>query len=189
MRLGEGAGNDKDTENGKLYFGDKDMNFLEKSSREALEENNNMPILFLGLDWLNCKRNFYGEMLVKKFVNPKGVQVRGSYKIEQNPITHQNGIPYKTMKASVSIYTEQLQELAIDPVRGDYFYIGERYYQIWDYTINDVGPGTVLMRKRMRCDYSAFEVDDSTIQKSVNEQNPGPLYNINHQASPNGDFI
>ena len=180
MRLGDNKGTDKNTENGKLYFGDKDMDFLEKTSRTALEDNNNMPILYLGLDWINCKRNFYGEMTVKKFINPKGVKIYGSYKIEQNPITHQNGIPYKTMKINVSIYTEQLKELQIDPMRGDYFYIGSRYYQIFDLTINDLGPGTVMMRKRMRCDYSAFEVDDSTIQKSINEQNPGPAFNINN---------
>ena len=180
MQLGKNS--EKNTENGKLYFGNKDMDFLEKSSRNAVETNNNSPILYLQLDWINCKRNFYGEMTVKKFTNPKGTQLYGSYTIKQNDITHQNGIPYKTMKLSVSIYTEQLQELSIDPIRGDYFYVGERYYQIYDLTISDVGPGTVMMRKKMRCDYSAFEVDDSTIQKSVTEENPGPQYFINHQT-------
>ena len=180
MKLGQDS--NKNTENGKLYFGDKNADYLEKKSRQAVEEHHNMPILYLGLDWVNCKKNFYGEMKIKKFINPKGIQIKGSYKITQNPITHQNGIPYKTMKIEVSIYTEQLAELAIDPQRGDYFYIGSRYYQIFDLTIKDVGPGTLLMRQRMRCDYSAFEVDDSTIQKAVNDKNPGPEYNISNQV-------
>ena len=71
MRLGTDT--DKKTENGHLYFGDKDADYLEKTSREAVEENHNMSILYLELDWLNCKKNFYGEMKVKKFKNPKGV--------------------------------------------------------------------------------------------------------------------
>ena len=177
-----GTDTDKKTENGHLYFGDKDADYLEKTSREAVEENHNMSILYLELDWLNCKKNFYGEMKVKKFKNPKGVKLKGNYKITQNQITHQNGIPYKTMKLTASIYTEQLKELSINPQRGDYFYVGERYYQIWDFTIDDVGPGTLLMRQRMRCDYSAFEVDDSTIQKAVNDRNPGPEFLINTQS-------
>ena len=177
MRLGEGDG--KQTENGKMSFGDKDMDYLQDMSREAVETNANAQILYFALDWINSKRNFYGEMTVKKFKFPKGIPIRGSYKIEQNQITHQNGVPYKTMRMSVSLYTEQLTELAINPTRGDYFYAGERYYQIYDFTIPDVGPGTVMMRKKMRCDYFCFEVDDSTIQKSINDQNPGPEFYIN----------
>lgn len=178
-----GTGNDKNTENGKLYFGDKDAAYLKQVSREAVEETHNMPILFLEIDWINSKRNFYGEMTVKRFKNPKGVQIRGSYKIEQNPMTTQNGIPYKTMRLTVSIYTEQLQELSIEPKIGDYFYAGSRYYQIYDRTINDVGPGNLMMqRERMRCDYFTFEVDDETIQKIIQDSTLGPDFSIQHQT-------
>jgi len=176
------------TNNGNLSFGDKDAAYLKKVSREAVEKHIDIPILYFAIDWINSKRNFYGEMKVKRFKNPKGQEIRGTYKIEQNPITHQNGIPYKTMKLTVSLYTEQLQELAIEPVRGDYFYVGQRYYQIFDLTINDAGPGNLLMdRERMRCDYFAFEVDDETIQKTVNPENYGPDYSINHAAGTLSD--
>ena len=181
-RLGNST--DKDTENGKLYFGDKSAAFLKEKSRQAVEDYHNISILFLEIDWINSKLNFYGEMTTKRFVNPQGIQIRGSYKIAQNEVTHQNGIPYKTMKIDVSIYTEQLKELSIEPKRGDYFYVGNRYYQIYDLTINDAGPGQLMMdRERMRCDYAAFEVDDETIQKAVNDKNFGPDINIQHNQT------
>lgn len=177
------ADTQKKTNNGNLYFGDKDAKYLKKVSREAVEKHNDAPILYFAVDWINSKRNFYGEMKVKRFKNPKGQEIRGIYKIEQNPITHQNGIPYKTMKLTVSLYTEQLQELLIEPVRGDYFYVGQRYYQIYDMTINDAGPGQLLMdRERMRSDYFAFEVDDETIQKQVELENFGPDFNLNRAS-------
>ena len=126
-------------------------------------------------------------MTIKRFVNPKGIQIRGTYNLKQNEITHQNGIPYKTMKLTVSIYVEQLKELSINPIRGDYFHVGERYYEIYDLTINDSGIGQVLLdRERMRCDYFCFEVDDETIQKAINNSNPESDKYINHQ---NGSII
>lgn len=178
-----GAGKDKETQNGKLYFGDKTAEYLKEKSRTAVEDHHNMPILFLQIDWINSKRNFYGEMPVKRFVNPKGIQIRGKYELEENDMTHRAGIPYKTMKLSVGVFVEQLKELAIEPARGDYFYVGNRYYQIWDVTINTAGPGQLLMnRERMKVQYSAFEVDDETIQKPLNDENPGPDYEIQNQA-------
>ena len=181
-RLG-GSTNPKQTENGKGYFGDKDVEFLKKQSRQAVEEIHNAPILFLELDWENCHRNFYGEMTVKKFKHPQGIQVRGSYKIRQGELTHQNGIPYKSMNLTVSLFVEQMKELGIDPQRGEYFYIGKRYYQIWDKSIIDAGVGNVLMtREKMQQDFHAFEVDDETIQNQVKDPNPGPEYNISNQS-------
>lgn len=181
-KLGK-ATTDKKTDNGNLYFGNKDIKYVVEKSREAVEEHHNMPILYFTIDWENSHRNFYGEMLVKKFKNPKGIQVRGKYEISQGDMTYQNGVPYKIMYLIVSIYTEQLKELDIEPKPGDYFYVGQRYYKIYDATINDSGPGQILMnRQRVRADYKAYEVDDETIQKSVNEQNPGEDFFINDQA-------
>jgi hypothetical protein len=177
-----GGDTNKNTEHGRLYHGDKTSEYLKEKSRQAVEDYHNMPILFLQIDWENCKRNFYGEMTVKRFVNPKGIQMRGKYEISENDQANQNGIPYKTMKLEVSIFTEQLKELSLEPVRGDYFYVGNRYYQIWNITINDVGPGTLLQRERVKVLYSAFEMDDEAIQKSINDQNPGADFNIQHQT-------
>lgn len=156
---------DKKTENGNLYFVDKDIQYLKQQSRQVVEEHNNMSVLFFALDWEKSKKNFYGELTLKKFKQIKGVEVRGKFKIEQGGEQLQNGIPNKIMKMSVSVYREHLHELGIDPQRGDYFGIGKRLYQIYDYTIEDVGPGNVLLkRENLRVDYFTIQDDDETVQ-------------------------
>ena len=86
----------KRTENGRLYFGDKTAAYLKRKSRQAVEGYHNAPILFFEIDWVNSKKNFYGEMIVKKFKVPTGIQVKGMYKISQQEDQLQNGIPNKT---------------------------------------------------------------------------------------------
>jgi hypothetical protein len=164
----------KETDNGKLYFGDKDAAFLKKTSREAVEGHHNAPILFFAIDWLLSKRNLYGETLIKKFVNTKGVEVRGIYKIEEDEQTQTNGIPNKLMKLTVSVYTEHLQEIDIAPQLGDYFGIGKRLYRIVKKTIDDAGPGQLMMnRERMRQDFFAVQDDDEVLQKDIWGENLG----------------
>ena len=164
----------KDTDNGKLYFGDKDASYLKKTSREAVETHHNAPILYFEIDWIQSKRNLYGETLVKKFKNSKGVEVYGIYKIQEDDATQTNGIPNKTLKLTISVYTEHLEELNITPQRGDYFGIGKRLYRITDKTIEDVGPGNLLMnRERMRQDFFASQDDDEVLQKDIWGDNLG----------------
>lgn len=182
-RLGQSS-NNKNTDYGKGYFGDKDQDYLKQLSRQAVEEHHNAPILYLELDWESSNKNFYGEITVKRFVIPSGISIRGAIQLSQNELQRQEGVPYKTMSLVLSIYTEQLQEKGIDPKLGDFFYVGTRFYQIWDKTINDAGPGQLMLnRGRIRCDYKAFEVDDEAIQHQITDQNPGPEWNINHQDS------
>lgn len=155
---------EKDTSSGRLYFGDKDASYLKKMSREAVETHHNLPILFFEIDWEQSKRNFYGEMLYKKFKNPKGVELRGSYQIAQSDESDFQGVPYKLMKMIVSIYKEQLDELFINPKLGDYFGIGNRLYMIYDKTIPDVGPGNLIInRERMRVDYKTLQEDTESL--------------------------
>lgn len=185
-RLGQQA-TSKQSENGKLYYGDKDAAYLKELSREAVEEHHNSPILFFQIDWERSKRNFYGEMTMKKFLNPRGVQIRGIFKIQQGEASAKFGIPNKTMKLTVSVYFEQLKELGIDPKIGDYFGIGHRLYQIYDKTIEDAGPGNLMMnRERMRADYFAFADDDEALQKDIWGDNLGMEYQINNQ---NGEIV
>jgi hypothetical protein len=173
----------KKTDNGRLYFGDKTADFLKKKSRQAVETYHNAPILFFAIDWTKSKRNFYGEMTVKKFVNPKGVPVKGIYKFTQSEPQIQNGIPNKTLKLVVSIYVDQLEELGIDPQQGDYFAMGKRYYQIYDRSIADVGPGSLMMnRGNVRRDYYCNEADDETIQKNPFGDNLGQEVQINPET-------
>lgn len=169
----------KETDNGKLYFGNKDANFLKKTSREAVESHHNAPILFFSIDWLLSKRNLYGEMLVKKFTNNKGVEVRGIYKIEEMDATQQSGLPNKLMKITVSVYVEHLQEIGINPNLGDYFGIGKRLYRIAKKTIEDAGPGNLMMnRERMRQDFFAVQDDDEVLMKDIWGDNLGLEYDI-----------
>src|SRR5687768_13057741 len=94
----------KENQNSKGYFGDKTAAYLEKKSREAVESYHNSPILYFQIDWTNSKRNFYGEMIIKKFVSNKGTEVRGVYKIEQADANMNQGLPNQTMKLTVSLY-------------------------------------------------------------------------------------
>ncbi|MEO5990347.1 MAG: hypothetical protein ABIP68_01825, partial [Ferruginibacter sp.] len=158
----------KDTENGRLYFGDKTANYLKRKSRAAVEKYHNAPILFFGIDWINSKKNFYGDITMKKFLNPSGVSVKGIYNMTQSPDDKAFGIPDKTMIMSVSVYTEHLEELNIEPQQGDYFKVGSRFYKIYSRSISDVGPGSLLMnREKMRRDYKCYEDDDESMTKNA----------------------
>lgn len=170
---------DKQTENGNLYFTDKDAAYLKKQSREAVETHHNSPILYFAVDWENSHRNFYGEMMMKKFVDNKGTEVKGTYKIEQVEETTLQGIPNQLMRITVSVFVEHLKELGIDPKFGDYFGIGKRLYQIYKRTLPDAGPGNLLMnRERMRQDFYAIQSDDERLQTDVWGDNLGLEYDI-----------
>ena len=172
-RLGQQSSG-KQTENGRLYFGDKTQSYLKQVSREAVEEHHNMSVLYFQLDYARSKKNFYGELLAKKFVHPKGIEVRGAFNIKQNELTVSNGIGGKTMSLTVSVFVEQLKELNIAPEKGDYFAIGRRIYQIYDKTLEDVGPGNFMMgRERMRQDFYCFQEEDESIQKDIWGDNLG----------------
>lgn len=176
----------KDTENGRLYLSDKTANYLKRKSRAALEKYHNAPILFFAIDWEQSKKNFYGEMTSKKFVDPKGVPVRGMYKITDNPDSLENGIPNKSLNITVVLYVEQLEELNIDPQQGDYFAIGKRFYHIYSRSISDVGPGSFMMnRAKMTKSFFCYEEDDQSIQKNAFLDNLGQESQIN----PKTDLI
>jgi hypothetical protein len=170
----------KKTENGRLYFGDKTADYLKRKSRQAVEGYHNAPILFFEIDWIKSKKNFYGEMLMKKFKEGTGVPVKGIYKLNQQQDSVQNGIPNKIMKLTVSLYTEHLEELGINPALGDYFGIGKRLYLIYDKTIEDVGPGNLMMnRGRMRQDFLCMQEDDEVLEKNAFGANLGAESEIN----------
>jgi hypothetical protein len=170
-RLGLKGAN-KDTEQGNLYFGQKDIDFLKKNSREAVEIHHNNPIIYLETDWDNSMKNIYGEITLKKFKVATGVQIIGSLQLTQGNQSKENGIITNKMHLILSIYTEQLSELNINPKRGDYFYVGKRYYYIYKKSIDDAGIGEIMInRERLRCDYFAYEEDNELIQKNLQINN------------------
>lgn len=181
-RLGQKQ-SEKNMENGKGYFGDKDIAFLEQSSRQAVEEHHNLPITYLETDWDNSKKNIYGEIKTKKFINPLGIQMRGTIVLKQEGQSQDKGFVKSKMILTFSIYTEQLEELNVKPKRGDYFKIGKRYYYIYKKTIDDSGVGQVMLdRKQMRCDYYAFEENNELIGKNVKLDN-------NHEFQNEGTIL
>ena len=78
------ADNKRETQSGKGWFGSKDLAYLKKVSRQAVEDHTNTSMLYFEIDYENSKRNFYGEMLVKAFKVPQGVEVKGIIKAEQS---------------------------------------------------------------------------------------------------------
>jgi hypothetical protein len=158
-RLGQKS-SAKESHNGRLYFGNKTQEYLKQTSRQAVEEYHNAPILYFEIDWEQSKRNFYGEMTMKKLKSPRGIEVRGAYKITQSEENAFQGLPNKLMSLVASFYVESLEELHIEPKLGDYFAIGWRVYQIYDKTIPDVGPGNLILnRERMRIDFKCLQED------------------------------
>ncbi len=181
-----GHTSDERTDNGRMYFGDKDVAYLKEKSRQAVEEHNDMPILYFAIDWEKSKRNFYGEMPIKRFKNPRGIQVRGAYTMEQKDMKSTGGVTSQKMRLTVSLFVEQLQELGIDPLLGDYFAIGARIYRIDHRTMKDAGPGNVLLnRERMRADYTANEEEDEALQKDIWGDTLSLEYQINNQMGEN----
>lgn len=164
----------KETDHGRKYFDDKTVNYLKAKSREAIEENQNISLLYFQVDWENSKKNFYGELLFKKFINPQGIQLRGAIKMEQGGEQMQSGIPSKIMKLVFSCYVDALREMNCDPKRGDFFGYGKRLYEIYDKTLEDYGPGNVIgNRERMRIDFMSIEADDETLQRNPFGDNLG----------------
>jgi hypothetical protein len=184
-RLGNKT-SDKETENGRKYFGDKDVQYLKDKSRESLEVDQNFSVLYFGIDWDLSNRNFYGELLTKKFKTSKGVPIKASFKIIEGSEQVFNDIPNKIMKLNVACYVEHLKELNIDPKQDDFFAIGQRLYRIYNLTLKDSGPGNILVnRERLQVYFDCVQDDDEVLQKNVWGDNLGLESQIN---SENGDI-
>lgn len=174
MRLGNTNAEGKDTEDGKLYWGNKDQKYLEDKSRQAVEEHHNVSILYFETDWHNSEKNFYKEIKKIKFVNQQGAAVRCSFTLNQTDILNKGVSLKKTMKLIVSLYDEELESQNIKIKRGDYFSIGKRMYYIYDYTTKDTsGPGVLMNREKIRTDYYAYEESDEKIGTDIFGKNSG----------------
>lgn len=179
-----GINSSENTENGRLYFGDKDASYLKEMSRQAVEEHNNVSLLYFAVDWENSKRNFYGELTMKKFKNPLGVQLVGIIKMNQGEEQQNQGVPNKIMKLTFSCYVEHLKEKSVEPQLGDYFSYGQRIYEIYDKTLKDYGPGNLIgNRERMRIDYLCVQADDEIIQRQPFGDNLGLDIQIRNNGS------
>lgn len=134
----------RNTEKGKVGFGSKTAEYLIKKSREALEVNSDTPVLYFEVDVENSRRNFYGEMIIKKWKEPKGVKVRGTCNITESSEINLSDIPNKLTKMAFGCFTSHLRELGIWPQLGDYFAIKNRFYFIQSKEITDVNKHTLM---------------------------------------------
>lgn len=164
----------KNTKDGRLYFGDKDLKYLKKVSRQSVETHHNSSVLYFEIDWVNSKRNFYGELIMKKFIHPKGIPVLCALNIKQGDASMFQGVPNKILNLTVSVYIDQLKELGIEPKLGDYFGVGKRLYEIYDKTIEDTGVGSLMFKRgNIRQDFFCIQSDDEVIQKNSFGENLG----------------
>jgi len=127
----------------KIGFGTKTNQFLIKKSREAVENYSNVPVLYFEVDVENSKRNFYGEMIIKKWKNSRGIKVSGTAEITESDNINLADIPNKITQLKFSCYVDHLRELGIWPQAGDYFSIKNRFYFIQTKEILDVNEHTI----------------------------------------------
>src|SRR6185312_3339314 len=97
-------GQAENSEEGKMYMGDKDIQYLEDQSRQAVEEHHNLPILYLEVDWENSQKNIYGEIKLKKFKDAAGVQVRGQINLSQQDQKKDQDMVTNKMMLTFSVY-------------------------------------------------------------------------------------
>lgn len=150
------------------FFGKKTANYLKKLSRESVEKHTDTSVLYFEVDVENSKRNFYGELLVKRFVNPLGIEIKGVINISAgNDITVED-IPNAIANLKFSCYIEHLQELKIDPKIGDYFSTKNRTYFIFKKEIIDTNRGAVgTDRAQMTIQFECIQADSEQLHPGL----------------------
>lgn len=124
-------------ESGKTFYGEKTKNFTIEQSRSIVEHSNQFSVLYFEVDYEKSKRNFYGELIVRKWKNVNGIKVLGIIKLEDDTVLQQGDIPNKMLKLEFGCYIDHLKELNIKPQIGDYFSVKNRTYYIYDKTTTD----------------------------------------------------
>lgn len=153
----------RDTRSGNAHFGSKDMAYLKKVSRQAIEKHTDTSAIYLEIDYENSIRNFYGELIVKKFVNPLGTLIKGVMNVEESDTVTLEKVPNKITKFTISCYLDHLRELGVEPRIGDYFVLQNRYYMIWDKTITDAVNPVAVGRENLSVNYKCSEADDEEV--------------------------
>jgi hypothetical protein len=135
--------NKKQGDKHKFGFGEKTIDFLEKKTRQAVEDNSEAIALYFELDYEASHTNFYGELLIKQFKNPLGLNVRGIINVEELSASVVEGIPNQITQLTFTVYINELKELNISPKIGDYFAYKTRYYLIFRKLIADANKATI----------------------------------------------
>jgi hypothetical protein len=106
----------------KIGFGKKTEDFLRKKSRLAVESYSGSPLLYFEVDYERSKRNFYGEILIKEWVDPQGTIIYGTVEVTENSENELGGLPFKLLNLKFSCYVEQLKQLGVMPNWKLFFY-------------------------------------------------------------------
>ena len=135
----------KDINSGeRTGFGNKTLNYLKEKSRTAVEKNTNTTALYFELDFEKSKKNFYGEILIKHWTNPKGVAVNGIISIKEADEVTLEDIPNQLATLDFVVYIDHLKELNIWPQLGDFFSIKNRIYIIHRKSLLDSDKNSIL---------------------------------------------
>jgi len=152
------------SESGQAFFGSKTQNYLKKLSRESIEKHTNTSVLFFAVDYENSKRNFYGELIIKKWVNPKGVEVKGIIQLDEGSDLVVEDISNKILTLNFSCYISHLREIGIDPQLGDYFATKNRIYMIHNKTILDANQVSIMTdAEALYVKYECVQGDDEQL--------------------------
>ncbi len=155
----------RESGSGNAFHGSKTQNYLKKLSRESIEKHTNTSVLFFAVDYEKSKRNFYGELLIKKWVNPTGIEVKGIVQLDEGGDIVVEDIPNKVMVLNFSCYISHLRELGIDPQLGDYFSTKNRIYMIHNKSILDANQVSVKTdSEALYIKYDCVQADDSQIE-------------------------
>lgn len=170
----------KKRENGaKIGFGNKSAAFLEKKSRQAVELYTDTFALFYEIDFENSQRNFYGELLIPKWKNAKGVKVYGTIEVKEMSEEKLEMIPNKILEAKVSCYIAHLREIGLNPQLGDIFSIKNRFYYIVDRTLLDANKGAIVSTEEaLSIQFTCLEADNEMMLPACVEDGKDTYNNI-----------
>lgn len=165
----------KNREDGnKIGFGQKSTDFLKKKSRDAVEIYSDTPVLYFEVDVENSKRNFYGEMIVKKWKNPKGAKVKGTVEITESSEFNLADIPNRLTQLKFSCYIDHLKDLGIWPQLGDYFSVKNRFFFIQTKELLDVNKHAIMVDKdAYSITFTCGEADNETVIPNISTEEDG----------------
>jgi len=131
----------------KIGFGNKTLDYLKQKSRTAIEKYTDTTVLYFQLDYEKSKKNFYGEILIEKWVNINGIEVNGLITVKEEGDSYLETIPNHLASLEFVVYIEHLKELGIWPQIGDYFSIKNRMYLIHQRSLLDSDKNAILIDK------------------------------------------
>jgi len=156
---------------GKIGFGRKSEQFLRTKSRQAVEKYSDTSLFYFEVDYDKSYKNFYGELLIKEWVNPQGTQLHGTIEVTESDESELSGLPNKLLSLKFSCYVEHLKEIGIMPKIGNYFTTKNEVYIIQDKTLLDSNKHSINTdSEAIAIEFKCTQVDDETMNYKVIEK-------------------